>query len=396
MKIETDINIDSIDGNFKHQHDFTKSSIMEHLTYPFADALKSNVDDNVDLPPDSRVDMCIYRINQTQTSTPFLEFLLYLDGSKTDKGGGKLTFPYILSKHTKTGLVDQCTAPLCALFATNEADLGDVVKYHGYAYNKREKRCILFFNKFDDVIAKNITFMGAKQRWWWTLSSEIFNEHMMMNYQISDAVISYFNSNPTVMHLKLNGQVLESPSACYAGKHFNYTSYMAAFGVKKASTRAHFGPYYYFVDFMGSMRYAGYSMGFEKQILEDGTILTVNEHGKHTSGGVVRFAVFIGRCRAFFLNGDEDRSDLNIDWANKNPLIKAKLALRDINGNWTRAFNSAYVGEYNLKADGKSKKRIPGWTIKDYDNQIPLSCHEVNMLNVPDEYDPEFTDYVIM
>jgi hypothetical protein len=54
------------------------------------------------------------------------------------------------------------------------------------------------------------------------------------------------------------------------------------------------------------------------------------------------------------------------------------------------------VGEYDLKADGKTKKRIPTWTIKDYDDQIPLSCHEVNMANVPDEYDPEFVDYVIM
>jgi hypothetical protein len=78
----------------------------------------------------------------------------------------------------------------------------------------------------------------------------------MMNYPISDVVISFFSNNSFVMQLKMNGRVLESPSACYAGKHFNYISYMAAFGVKKASTRAHFGPYYYFVDFMGSMRYA--------------------------------------------------------------------------------------------------------------------------------------------
>ena len=406
MKIETDINVDSINGGFKHHHD----SMMEHLAYPFADALKTNVDDEVDLPPDSRVDMCIYQINQTQTSTPFLEFLLHLDGSTTDKGGGKLTFPYILHKHTKAGLVDQCTAPLRALFATNEADLGDVVKYNGYVYNKREKRCTLFFNKHYDSSAISIPFMGAKQRWWWTLSSEIFNEHRMMNYPISDAVISFFSNNSLVMQLKMNGQTLESPSACYAGKHLNYISYMAAFGMKKASTRAHFGPYYYFVSFMDSMRHACYSirpphvenirnqpiLRFAPHVLANGTSLTVNEHGKHSKGGITRFAVFLGRCRAFFLNGDEDRSELSMYWANQDPLVKAKLALRDINGNWTRYFNSAYVGEYNFNVGDKSKKRAAGWTIKEYDNQIPLSCHEVSMLNVPDEYDPEFTDYVIV
>ena len=183
---------------------------------------------------------------------------------------------------------------------------------------------------------------------------------------------------------------------------------MAAFGVKKASTRAHFGPYYYFVDFMGSMRYACYSirhphalkigklLRFEPHVLGDGTSLTVNEYGKHGRGGIVRFAIFLGRCRAFFMNGDEDRSELSMFWANKDPLVKRKLALRDINGNWTRAFNSAYVGEYDFEIDNKSNRRIPGWTIKDYDNQIPLSCHEIDVTNVPDEYDPEFTDYVII
>ena len=120
MKIETDINVDSIvDVN-----DFAKSSPLD-LAYPFIDKLKMNVDDVVDLPIDSRVDMCIYRIKRNKT--PFLEFLLYLDGKK---GGRALAFPYILSKHTKAGLVDQCTAPLSALFATtNEHGLDDVVKY---------------------------------------------------------------------------------------------------------------------------------------------------------------------------------------------------------------------------------------------------------------------------
>jgi hypothetical protein len=338
-----------------------------------------------------------------------LEFLLYLDGKK---GGRALAFPYILSKHTKAGLVDQCTAPLSALFATtNEHGLDDVVKYAGYIYNKREKRCVLFFNKFDDDDSISIPFVRANTRWWWTLSSEIFNDHVMMNYPISDAVVSFFSSNALIMQLKLNGRVLESPTACYAGKHFNYISYMAAFGMKKASTRAHFGPYYYFVGFMDSMRHACYSirpphtktrgdkplLRFEPHVLADGTSLTVNEFGKHGKGGIVRFAVFLGRCRAFFLNGDEDRSELSMYWANQDPLVKAKLALRDINGNWTSHFNSAYVGEYVFNdADEKQKKRAAGWTIKEYDNQTPLSCHEVEVTSVPDEYDPEFTDYIVM
>ena len=399
MKLETDIYVDSINSEIASRDDDADDAITEeHLTYPFVDALKTNVDDRVDLPLDSRVDMCIYRINRTKSSIPFLEFLLYLDGKATDKGGNKLTFPYILSKHTKTGLVEQCTAPLRALFAANESELlDDAVKYDGFIYAKREKRCTLFFNMLHSAAAdSSIPFITSKNRWWWALSSEIFNERRMMNYPMSDRVISFFDRHPTITQLKARGQTLESPSACYAGKHLNYIAYMAAFGMKKSSTRAHFGPYYYSGDFMGTMRYACYAMGLEAHVLADGTSLTTNEHGKHTKGGIARFAVFLGRCRGFFLNGDEDRSELSMYWANKDPFIKAKLALRDINGDWTRYFNSAYVGEYTFTVKNDTKKRVPGWTIKEYDNQIPLSCHEIDAKNVPDEYDPEFTNYTVL
>ena len=405
MKMCVDLNVDGMQDNFKHN---LKTRIEEHLMYPFADALKSNVDD-IDLPVDSHVDMCIYRINHTKSSTPFLEFLLYLDGKKGDR---KLMFPYILSKHSKAGLVDQCTVPMRALFAPNDdTDLDDILKYSGYIYNKREKRCTLVFNKFDDNDAMSIPFLNAKTRWWWTLSSEIFNDHMMMNHPISDEVVSFFGNYPMVMQLNLNGGTLESPVACYAGKHFNYISYMAAFGMKKASTRAHFGPYYYFASFIDSMRHACYSIRppyvshanntrhqqFDPHVLLDGTSLTVNEYGKHSKGGIVRFAMFLGRCRAFFLNGAEDRSELSMYWANQDPLVKAKLSLRDINGNWTRYFNSAYVGEYSFNVGGDNpKKRASGWAIKEYDNQIPLSYHEIDMTNVPDKYDTTFNDYVML
>jgi hypothetical protein len=396
MKLETDIYVESINDERAMRNDdpITES----HIAYPFVDALKTNVDDHVELPPDSQVDMCIYRINRNKSSIPFLEFLLYLDGNAKDKGGNKLTFPYILSKHAKTGLVEQCTAPLRALFAANENEaLYNAVKYDGYIYNKREKRCTLFFVQLHDAMGDtSIPFIKSNNRWRWALSSEIFNDQRMMNYPISERVISIFNRHPKIMQLKAHGHTLESPTACYAGKHLNYISYMAAFGMKKSSTRAHFGPYYYSGDFMGTLRYACYAMGFEAHVLSDGTSLTTNEHGKHSKGGIVRFAVFLGRCRAFFMNGDEDRSELSMHWANKDPFIKAKLALRDINGDWTRFFNSAYVGEYDIKLNNETKKRVVGWTIKDYDNQIPLSCHEIDTSNIPDKYDPEFMKYTIV
>lgn len=407
MKLESGINVDGINVNKVMFDDGV--DIFEDLTYPFVDGLKMNVDDDIELQVDSRVEMCIYRISHNDYSVPFLEFLLYSDGNKKEKDGIELIFPYIFSKHTKEGLVDQCSLALRALFSTTAN-----MRYSGYVYMKRENRCVLFFNQLhEDNQEMRIPFMSSKNRWWWTLSSEIFNEHKMMSYPVSDSVVAFFNRNPEIMALKAKNKTLESPIACYAGKHFNYVSYMASFGMKKASTRAHFGPYYYFVGFMDSMKHACYSiraphmektignqkkqLQFNPHVLADGTNLTVNDYGKHTRGGIVRFAVFLGRCRAFFMNGEEDRSELSMYWAKQDPIVMAKLALRDINGDWTRYFNSAYVGEYDFGApDERKSKRSAGWTIKEYENQIPLSFHEIEMSNVPEEYDPEFTDYVIL
>ena len=392
-KLNASMNVDGMLIDFKQYDDVSSiaSSLgVNDLTCPFMDALKTDVDD-ADIPLDTRVNMCIYQINQGMDNLPFLEFLLYMEGGEKEKGGCALTFPYIYTRHTKSGLVDQCTPAMAALFSDP-----DTVKYVGFVHDKSQRRCTLFFNKTHIPHFNGIPFMQANNRWFWTLSTEIFNERQMMQFAISDEVVSFFNRHSTVMQLKMNGRVLESPSALYAGKHFNYVSYMAEFGVKKASTRAHFGPYYYFVSFSGAMRYACYSMGFEPHVLDDGTSLTTNAHGKHTRGGIVRFAVFLGRCRAFFMNGDEDRSELSMYWANQDPFVKAKLALRDINGDWTRSFNSAYVGEYELNIGGKTKNRIPNWTIKDYDNQIPLSCHEIDMKSVPNEYDSEFANYKLV
>ena len=116
----TDIYVDSINCGVSDNGNNETSIMEEHIAHPFADELKLNVDDHVDLPPDARVDMCIYLINRYQSSIPFLEFLLYLDGNMGDKKRGELTFPYILHKHAKCGMVEQCSAPLSALFSTND------------------------------------------------------------------------------------------------------------------------------------------------------------------------------------------------------------------------------------------------------------------------------------
>jgi len=150
MKLNTDIVVES---TLRYSTEITAVAGGLDVHYPFADELKMEVDD-IDMPLDTRVNLCIYQINSAAGSTPFLEFLLYLEGSELEKGGQRLTFPYILSRHTKSGLVEQCTPALSALFGGL-----DQTKYTGFFYEKAKKRCTLFFNHFYAVHVTGVPMM---------------------------------------------------------------------------------------------------------------------------------------------------------------------------------------------------------------------------------------------
>jgi hypothetical protein len=158
------------------------------------------------------------------------------------------------------------------------------------------------------------------------------------------------------------------------------------------------GPFLLFCEFLrGPCGIHAIPWDFRPQVLESGTSL---------NGGWARQAHQRRRCAVRRSPGSVPR--IFHEWRRRpvrtqpvlgeqRPDSPGQACAREINGNWTRAFNAAYAGEYDLKSRRKVAKNAsrPG-PLRIMTIRIPLSCHEVDVANVPDEYDPEFVDYVIM
>jgi hypothetical protein len=103
-----------------------------------------------------------------------------------------------------------------------------------------------------------------------------------------------------------------------------------------------------------------------------------DENGKIIKGGIVRFALFMNNTKVL--------------------LDKYKSKISDIkltkNNEWVKHFQSLYLGRIP-KINGSVWEINPKYIIKDYEQQIPLSMHLINMDSLKSTWDPLYTKYEI-
>lgn len=360
--------------------DSTKN--ITSYTYPFIDSLPYDIDD-IDITDKMMINLCVYQVN-TNGKKPFLEFLLY-KYSQTSKDANTLVLPYFTYKISSLNVEEQANKKMKTMFT-------DVVKYKGFMLEN--KTCTLFYqHHFDKQL--NIPKLTQDNKWWWATSCEIFNYKSVLHFNIHTSALNLFYNDPNILFLYKDKQIIEVPLILYNGSHYKSTAFMAVFGIKKGSIYASLGPYYYFSTFVRAMRYACYDIFLKKSITSDGQVLTVNDTGKYNEGGVVRFAVFQGKTKVFMDGDPPDTSAISLD-TDKLSVWARNLSLRDTDGNWAKEYTCAYVGEYTFMDDENVERtRAPFWTLKNYEQQTPLSYHKINMSSVPDSFDSSYTNYKI-
>ena len=354
---------------------------IDKYTYPFIDTIDFDIDDE-EIKTDLTINLCIYRVN-TNGNKPFLEFLLY---KYPDKGKISNLFTFPNFKYDKNdSLIKQTNKYIDVMF-------DDVTRYKGFKLDKTH--CTLFYQRYFDKQI-NIPKLTLDNTWWWVSSCEIFNYKKVLYFDIHRSVVDLFERNPEIMFLYNNKTAIEVPLILYNGSHYKSITFMTVFGIKKGSIYASMGPFYYFSTFVKAMRYACYSYFLEKYTTSDGEVLTTNDYGKYNKGGIVRFAIFPGKTKVFMEDDPPDTSAISL---NSDKLAKwaRNLSLRDSDGKWSKEYSCAYVGEYTVTDDSNNKiTRSPFWTLKNYEQQTPLSYHSVNMEAVPAVYDTTYTDYEI-
>jgi hypothetical protein len=177
--------------------------------------------------------------------------------------------------------------------------------------------------------------------------------------------------------------------------NFTYT-----FGESPKNRTAILGPYYYFTNFDYAIRQGGWSHNYKPEYIHN-KLITDNENGRYSKGGIVRFALFTGITKYienmpnYLIDESEIKKQRLHDISlNKNYEIHT-LRISDHDGIWTKTCDSAYLGTIELD-DGTFLEDTPMFVLKDYNQQIPLSYHFIDKKSLGNKYEPNSHGYRIV
>jgi len=327
--------------------------------------IRQNLNDNIDSILEknnyNNIKLCCYNINN-EGLYPFLQYYLFKNPLSS-----LLEFPVLntLNLHLDTdNLIEIAKGYLFLLL--NNYNLDENMVFNGaMVYNED---IYVFF----DLTKCNIEmdFIYKNTRIWLCLLDEIVNQMNICNIIISNNVSDFFINNSEFVFLYDKDNIIyETPSVCYVGKNCNKLNYTHLFGVSKSENTAILGPYYYFTNFKNAVKQCDYSDKFDKM-------------------GVIRFAIFTGVMKIInnFQNNKNDESLIKKEMLNdqnlNNKYEALTLRISDHDSKWIDKYDSAYIG-YNIELDdGSYLKENCLTVVKEYEQQLPLTCHYIDKSSV--------------
>lgn len=349
------------------------------------------------------IQILTYRIVGTN-STPFLMYYLYRDDDNS----------------LNLGLLPDATLDIGKIAESHmnkvlEKWSGDVV-YKGYI---QDNKTIILCLEYTDTTL-NTNHGKFDDRWWWVIASEITNSRKVLTMQVDIKVTRLFERYSDLLYLKNDlNRKYETPTIGYYGNYANRIAVSTVIGHRKEPPWSIRGPYYYFGNYEMAARYALWSAS-NKPVKIDGQLITNNEHGRYIRGGIVRYALFLGRTNMEIIANNDyqqmmknlanpainvtESENTNVEWIynydsvidGKNPTIPFSVIDKDNQGavtkdQWIDFFGSDIGYDIcDLNHDGKVtesewhhsldymdkiKYRI---VVKDYDQQQPLGYYYVD------------------
>lgn len=290
--------------------------------------------------------ICGYRVNNTELF-PFLNFLF-----KNDIETKELVFPSLSSNELSSDIISSIAKKIPSLFYNIVTD--DKYEYKGFYYY--ENNIYLFF---DFTNCKLIIINVYRNSIIWSvLTDEIINIKHVCNIKINSIISDFFNKNMDFTILKdKNNKIYEIPCVTYIGKEVSKLNFTYIFGASKPDNNLLFGYYYYFTNFKNAIK----------------------QFTKETKSGIIRFALFMKLTKVILNNVSDspDESMLKRELTDSNLYENLTLRITDYDGNWSKNYDSVYVGDIELD-NGEKMKNTPIYVVKKYEQQIPLSYHFID------------------
>jgi hypothetical protein len=349
---------------------------------------------------------------------PYLMYYLFKYPKSTSDSSDLMIFPF---KSYKKGSGTTASKTLKAqsmelnrsLFSSKHRE--KIIKEPlGYLYKKDERSVFVFYLfNFDREIFEP-SFAPRKQQFWWCMIDELVNYKKVLNFPVSSTVSKLLLEHTELCKLyyidqkeesDVGSELIETPSVGYHGTYYDLLPLIVSFGLRPSTLYPMMGPYYYFGTFRKAVRYAGWTSTYKPRKIGDKFI--ADENGLYEKGGIVRFALFLGKTKAF-LNlpyDDDDRSERYYNRIKLNPGDKSyedlTLKLHDHNGKWSKDYDSAYVGRSRLANGGLFMKNSEFIT-RDFEQQNILTYHELDKETLVYDrrrrkvkWDPNYNNYQI-
>lgn len=337
--------------------------------------------------------LCVYKINRNG-KFPFLEYLL------NNSGNNKLSFLAlpIFNSFNKTNLISYSKVFLSTMInAVNFEEFSENVEFDGFY--EFESNLYLFFDVSKCNYELDETYLSSQVRF--SMIDEILNHRNVCNIAISEEVINFFMKNDSFNYLHdENDEAYEIPIVGFVGKptqeKLNFTH---IFGQSPNDKLGILGPFYYFTTFQNAIRHGGWSKNYETEMLFNKRI--TDQSGKYIKGGIVRFALFLGRTKYIenMPNDPIDESEIKkfmLEDTNKDKNYEIQtLRITDYDGKWSNEYDSVYLGNIELD-DGTLLKDAPILALKEYNQQIPLSSHFIDKKNLGDRFEVDKLTYSIV
>jgi len=228
----------------------------------------------------------------------------------------------------------------------------------------------------DDIVVEN---MKLAQKYIPCLVSEIVNQRKYLNIDISIRIIHFLLYHPDFIFLfNEQNKKYEIPEIGYYGNYYKKIALVAAIGLKRESPLASVGSYYYFAGYGRAMRYAVKTTN-QKPMCINGKLITTDESGTYTKGGMVRFALFLGKSTCL-LSRKNDKDDTSMISKNLKENYEYQINGRDTDGKWTQNYDSIHLGKrkYSSKTNPEGVMLYPQTTIKLFEQQLQLSYYYVD------------------
>jgi len=272
------------------------------------------------------------------------------------------------------------------------------VDFKGFYVYKNHLHAFVDLTKLDI----NTNIVNRNSLYWFVLLDEIVNKQNVCNIPISEEVIDfYMNNNEFIYFKNYNEELIEVPSVVYTGSHEKTLHFKYTFGNNVTDNNGILSSGFYFTNYTHAFRQGGWSLDYKPEF-KYGDKITEDDNGKYTKGGIIRYALFLGKnlVKQNLPNDIIDESDIKKvklqDGQNNDDYHYEKMTLRisDHDGLWKQNYDSVYLGKIELD-NGDICKNVNTYVIKDYYNHTSLSYHYINKFTLGVIFD-ENSDYQIM